>query len=131
MNALREELADALGNQIYVCTRVWKAWRLGTMTQDDFHLACDDEDVLDSLEAIYPGWQPIETAPKNKAIILYAPACKIGDLPALGVPTNSRWPQAIAFGGWDDDEEKWSSLDDEWTEDHIATHWMPFPNPPL
>lgn len=30
----------------YTCNRVWEAWGIGTMTQDDFSLACDDDDII-------------------------------------------------------------------------------------
>lgn len=49
---LRDALAEVLGD-VYVCSRVWEAWNVGTMTQDDFSPASEDEDLLDSLiEAI-------------------------------------------------------------------------------
>lgn len=47
-NTLREQLNDAL-----YCTRVWEAWRYGTMTEDDFEcLAYDDEYVEQLADAI-------------------------------------------------------------------------------
>lgn len=39
--AVMDAIADALG-QAYDCTRVWEAWGVGTMSQDDFHLVTDD-----------------------------------------------------------------------------------------
>lgn len=37
---LREKLHDALASELeygaYDCTRVWEAWSVGTMSQDDF-----------------------------------------------------------------------------------------------
>lgn len=30
----------------YTCTRVWSAWRYGTMSQDDFHFAAEDTDII-------------------------------------------------------------------------------------
>ncbi len=52
VEALRERLryaiADSLGD-IYVCSRVWSAWSYGTMSEDDFAPAADDDDVLDNL----------------------------------------------------------------------------------
>ena len=30
----------------YTCTRVWSAWGYGTMSQDDFHLAAEDDDIV-------------------------------------------------------------------------------------
>lgn len=48
---LRETIAQALGGDVYTCSRVWSAWGVGTMDQDDFHPAQEDEDVLDNLES--------------------------------------------------------------------------------
>ncbi len=30
----------------YACSRVWEAWGYGTMTEEDFSLACDDDDII-------------------------------------------------------------------------------------
>jgi hypothetical protein len=30
---------------IYCCTRVWAAWSYGTMTEDDFILASEDDNI--------------------------------------------------------------------------------------
>jgi hypothetical protein len=56
--ALRDALADSLGS-VYVCDRVWSAWGVGTMTQDDFYPAAESDEVLDSLvEAIAKATPP-------------------------------------------------------------------------
>lgn len=45
-------VAGNLGD-VYCCTRVWEAWSVGTMSQSDFHLAAEDDDVpLDMADAI-------------------------------------------------------------------------------
>jgi len=46
--ALRDAFAAALTG-VYCCTRVWSAWQVGTMDQDDFIPAAECEEVLDSL----------------------------------------------------------------------------------
>lgn len=47
-DTLREQLSDAL-----YCTRVWDAWSVGTMSEDDFEcLAYDDEYVEQLANAI-------------------------------------------------------------------------------
>jgi len=43
--ALRDAIAASL-NHVYSCTRVWSAWSYGTMTQDDFVLASEDDDII-------------------------------------------------------------------------------------
>lgn len=46
--AMRDAIAEALGDA-YDCTRVWSAWSIGTMTQDDFQLVTDDEERLEEI----------------------------------------------------------------------------------
>jgi len=46
---LEKGLYDYLGEEIYTCGRVHEAWSFGTMGLDDFSLAREDDDVLDSL----------------------------------------------------------------------------------
>jgi len=49
---LENEFYDYLGQEIYSCGRVYEAWGVGTMGLDDFSLAREDQDVLDSLVEI-------------------------------------------------------------------------------
>jgi hypothetical protein len=56
---LRTALAKAL-TSVYVCGRVWDAWSVGTMTEDDFQPASECEEVLDSLiEAVSIAASPL------------------------------------------------------------------------
>jgi len=48
--ALRDALSGALSGA-YICSRVWSAWRAGTMTEDDFQLADECDELLDELVA--------------------------------------------------------------------------------
>ena len=48
---VRDAIADALGGMIYCCTRQWSAWAYGTMSQNDFVLASEDDGILDELTA--------------------------------------------------------------------------------
>jgi len=48
--ALRDALSGALSGA-YICSRVWSAWRVGTMTEDDFQLADECDELLDELVA--------------------------------------------------------------------------------
>lgn len=43
--AVIDAIAEALGDA-YDCTRVWHAWQVGTMSQDDFVLVADQSDRL-------------------------------------------------------------------------------------
>lgn len=49
---LENEFYEYLGDEIYACGRVHEAWAVGTMGLDDFSLAREDQDVLDSLVEI-------------------------------------------------------------------------------
>jgi hypothetical protein len=49
MQAVRDALAETLGGDAYDCTRVWSAWGVGTMSQDDFVPINEDDDRLHEL----------------------------------------------------------------------------------
>ena len=40
---VREAVAGAIGEQAFDCTRVWSAWGVGTMTEDDFELIAQND----------------------------------------------------------------------------------------
>jgi hypothetical protein len=42
--AVHQAVAEALGSGAYDCTRVWGAWQVGTMGEDDFVLVAEDSD---------------------------------------------------------------------------------------
>lgn len=42
---VRDAVAGALDG-LYTCGRVWNAWNVGTMSQDDFAPAAEDDDVV-------------------------------------------------------------------------------------
>jgi hypothetical protein len=44
--AVRDAIATSLGNTAYFCTRVWDAWSVGTMSQDDFTPVVECEEAL-------------------------------------------------------------------------------------
>lgn len=48
---VRDAIAECLGGSIYCCMRVWSAWGVGTMSQNDFVLASEDDEILDELTA--------------------------------------------------------------------------------
>jgi len=55
-SALRDAIAASMGD-IYHCGRVWSAWSHGTMRENDFSLAAEDDDILanitDAVLAVY------------------------------------------------------------------------------
>jgi hypothetical protein len=62
-----EQIADLVRDHltsVYVCTRVWNAWRVGTMTEDDFIPASEIEMADEIAEAVFallpaPAQQPL------------------------------------------------------------------------
>lgn len=53
-NAIAASLArQAHTSELLICSRVWEAWQVGTMTDEDFALVSDDPDVIaDLTEAV-------------------------------------------------------------------------------
>lgn len=45
-DSMRDIIAQAIGGDTYDCTRVWSAWGVGTMSEDDFVSLVDQEDRL-------------------------------------------------------------------------------------
>lgn len=44
-SALHDAMAEQLGD-LYSCGRVWHAWQVGTMTENDFSIASEDDDIV-------------------------------------------------------------------------------------
>lgn len=74
--AVMDAIADALGNA-YDCMRVWSAWGVGTMSQDDFRLVADDAGRLGELA--------------DAAIAAMRPAPAAGDARDDQTRWNLRW----------------------------------------
>ncbi len=61
----REALAEIVRSHLtstYHCTRVWEAWHVGTMTEDDFEPASESdmaEDIADAILAAHPPRAPL------------------------------------------------------------------------
>ena len=61
----REALAEIVRSHLtstYHCTRVWEAWHVGTMTEDDFEPASESdmaEDIADAILANHPPRAPL------------------------------------------------------------------------
>lgn len=48
LEAVRDAIAASLGDT-YDCTRVWSAWSVGTMSQDDFVPVVENDDRLQEI----------------------------------------------------------------------------------
>lgn len=44
-SALYDAMVEQLGD-LYCCGRVWSAWSYGTMHEDDFSIASEDDDIV-------------------------------------------------------------------------------------
>jgi len=76
-------------------------------------------------------WQPIETAPRDRPILLYRPG-------ACGMYMNNN--RQISPGGWNscrhhsNPRPYWAcfleNTDTKWCRDFPPTHWMDLPEPP-
>lgn len=45
---LKSQVAEALGDTL-VCTRAWSAWSYGTMSEEDFYSAHEDDELVNSI----------------------------------------------------------------------------------
>lgn len=45
-DAIRDLIAEAIGGDTYDCTRVWSAWGVGTMSEDDFVPVAEQDERL-------------------------------------------------------------------------------------
>nr|WP_261524480.1 hypothetical protein [Burkholderia multivorans] len=49
LEAVCDAVASAIGSSAYDCMRVWEAWSVGTMGQDDFLPIIDDADRVNEI----------------------------------------------------------------------------------
>lgn len=47
-DSIRDAVAAAIGEAMD-CTRVWSAWDVGTMSQDDFQMVAEDDERLEEI----------------------------------------------------------------------------------
>ena len=67
------------------------------------------------------GWQPIETAPRDGAVILAWVVYRSGEADPMTVAWKGYSGPTVPAGFYDWPEGEW---------DQPATHWMPLPAPP-
>ena len=126
----RDALIDAIAQGLrgtWHCTRVWEAWHVGTMSQDDFEPADESEtptEIADAVLALLAappaaqaeGWMDIETAPKDGQAILV---------------TDGRGCYCVE---WNEEFDWWTVDDNKLGPFRLRgsapTHWMPLPAAP-
>lgn len=106
LDRVRDAVAEALGDA-YHCTRDWSAWSYGTMSQDDFMLAWEDEDFVQEMaRAVVTAAQPVvatvselDALPagtvvldeRGRAWTAFWPVTHNVDMPARSHVTVNRW----------------------------------------
>ena len=77
-----------------------------------------------AMSAAYPnGWQPIETAPRDQALILFG-SQRPHDMVFMAGPS-------VFAGYWDIIDGAWCATGSTWAGPfYDPTHWMPLPPPP-
>ena len=109
------------------CTRVWEAWHVGTMSQDDFEPVDESEtptEIADAVLALLAappaaqaeGWMDIETAPKDGQAILVTDGMDCYCV---------EWDEE--FDWWTVDDNKLGPFR---LRGSAPTHWMPLPAAP-
>lgn len=64
--ALRDAVAESIST-LYGCGRVWSAWHVGTMTEDDFYSAGECDECIDQvMDAIRPHLAPLPATPSKE-----------------------------------------------------------------
>lgn len=126
----RDALIDAIAQGLHGtwhCTRVWEAWHVGTMSQDDFEPVDESEtptEIADAVLALLAappaaqaeGWKPIETAPKDGQAILVTDGMDCYCV---------EWDEE--FDWWTVDDNKLGPFR---LRGSAPTHWMPLPPVP-
>ena len=156
-DALIDAIAQGLHGTLH-CTRVWEAWHVGTMSQDDFEPVDESEtptEIADAVLALLAappaaqaeGWQPIETASKytehgirQHLLLGYAP----DEIHEDGFVSQGYWmePEEDApdnrghDGGWVDVHFDFFSCGRSFGAEAYRstgtqpTHWQPLPAAP-
>ena len=79
-----------------------------------------DAQASENSALLCAGWQPIETAPKDRELIL-----------SPGGVRESSFINAVKIGGWvDDDEHPSGGYWEMWGATWIPKYWMPKPDAP-
>jgi hypothetical protein len=76
----------------------------------------DRREFAQAIAEARPKWRPIETAPKDKDVLVYQPS--------ENIVISAFWQEDGYFHGW----MNWSCRSDGWQL--APTHWMPLPEPP-
>ena len=90
-----------------------ESWFLAYSQND----AVTNKPLFEHPAPIAPEWQPIATAPKDGTRVLIRGDCVVV----------AGWEEVIGNEG----VFGWCIVNDAYMPEHIATHWMPLPKPPM
>ena len=143
---IADTVRDYLGD-IFECTRVWEAWQVGTMTQNDFTPADETEladDIAGAVATLYthpasrqavsvPEWTDINLRqPEEYQYVLWF--CQGGNIRTgmyYGKNHCDRVPETHPISGRGRSHYgKFGRYADPAESGHVVTHWMPLPQPP-
>lgn len=139
----RDALIDAIAQGLHGtwhCTRVWEAWHVGTMSQDDFEPVDESEtptEIADAVLALLAappaaqaeGWISVdERLPEKNTEVLICFA-------ELSIPSTGRYTaSALDHEGWCYPQENhlWPGERPDFEDggSPTVTHWMPLPAAP-
>lgn len=49
LTAVEKAVHESLRETVYTCSRVWEAWSVGTMSEEDFAPAWEDDDLINDI----------------------------------------------------------------------------------
>ena len=143
---IADTVRDYLGD-IFECTRVWEAWQVGTMTQNDFTPADETElsdDIAGAVATLYthpasrqavsvPEWTDINLRqPEEYQYVLWF--CQGGNIRTgmyYGKTHCDRVPETHPISRRGRSHYgKFGRYADPAESGHVVTHWMPLPCPP-
>ena len=139
----RDALIDAIAQGLHGtwhCTRVWEAWHVGTMSQDDFEPVDESEtptEIADAVLALLAapptaqaeGWVSVkDRLPEKNTEVLICFA-------ELAIPSTGRYTaSALDHEGWCYPQENhiWPGEHPDFEDggSPTVTHWMPLPAAP-
>ena len=130
----REALIDAIAQGLHGtwhCARVWEAWHVGTMSQDDFEPVDESETPTEIADAVLALLAAPPTA-QAEGWIRVDERLPEPDGPVLA--HNGKWTGVAAWmsGEYLEPLERWQDEHREFIEmmGPAITHWMPLPPPP-
>ena len=122
-------LSEVITNTVINCNSYKPGWtdiHIRIKLNDDLAVTLIDEiKIYTGLECEITGWQPIETAPKDKYVLVFSESYGVCvSFYTRGIDHESD----VIRDGWFSPER--DNRDERMVLDGTVTHWMPLPEPP-